>query len=158
MAGWTSPARFVARDVTLCSPGVAAGQATDQNFQAKSDPSPTLIVAGIHGPLSTPTSIPAIGAPPCCAHDPMRAICSRHAGRRRLEKRLADRGFGPHRLPVALLLADGHIVACHEVAHEPRIEHPDTVQPLHVATPYQPGASSRTGAPCSAGSDSPFIS
>src|SRR5213083_2442252 len=64
-------------------------------------------------------------------HDPISAVLACHPGGRRLEPRLAYRSLGPDRLPVALLLADGHIIARHELAHEPRVDHLDAVQPLH---------------------------
>ena len=54
MAGWTLPDVSVARDVTVCSPGVASGQDSDQNFQANSDPAPSVMVAGIQAPPPVP--------------------------------------------------------------------------------------------------------
>src|SRR5215204_4141591 len=63
IAGWTLPAVSVARDVMACSPAVASGQDSDQNFQVNSDPAPSVMVAGIQGPPSTWTSTLAIGAP-----------------------------------------------------------------------------------------------
>src|SRR4051812_24981317 len=63
MAGCMFPLVSVAREVMECSPGVAFDQGRDQNFQVDSDPTPSVMLAGIQGPPSTLTSTLAIGPP-----------------------------------------------------------------------------------------------
>ena len=68
---------------------------------------------------------------------------------RRLEAIVPHSAECPERLAVALLLADGHIVARHEAPRVALVQHLDARQPLDVGHAVPAGRDQATGKPCS---------
>ena len=110
-------------------PRAGAPQSSDQSVQANGASSPGVrsSVAGTHGPSSTRTSTPAMGAPqaaPTMRYAPPRRVTWAGADFSRARPTEVSTHTG-RRPPRRGLLPEGDVVAGHEAVHQAGVPHLD---------------------------------